>query len=82
MTIKRSYPFLYKHSLDEDVTSQTKGDIHKLLVAIISTYKYDGDEFDESVAHSEANILHQTIESKVFIHYKIIRILRTRSNNV
>ncbi|KAF1882054.1 hypothetical protein Lal_00038697 [Lupinus albus] len=61
------YQFLYKHSIEED-----------LLVAIISTYRYDGDEFDESVK-SEANILHQAIENKVFSHNEIIRILSTRS---
>lgn len=28
--IKRSYQFLYKHSLEEDVASQTIGDIRKV----------------------------------------------------
>ncbi|CAL0300997.1 unnamed protein product [Lupinus luteus] len=79
VAIKGSYQFLYKHSLDEDVASKTNFDIRKLLVAIISAYRYDGDEFDESVAHSEANILHHAIENKVFNHDEIIRILSTRS---
>ncbi|KAE9594866.1 hypothetical protein Lal_00013289 [Lupinus albus] len=79
VAIKGSYQFLYKHSLDEDVAFKTNGDIRKLLVALISAYRYDGDEFDENVAHSEANILHQAIENKVFSHDEIIRILSTRS---
>ncbi|KAK7246205.1 hypothetical protein RIF29_41065 [Crotalaria pallida] len=79
VAMKRSYHLLYKHSLEEDVASKTKGDIRKLLVAIISTYRYDGDEFDESMANSEANILRQAIESKAFNDDEIIRILSTRS---
>jgi len=51
----------------------------QLLVAVISTYKYDGDEFDENVAHSEATILHQLIEKKAFNDDEIVRILSTRS---
>ncbi|OIV95965.1 hypothetical protein TanjilG_27069 [Lupinus angustifolius] len=79
LAIKGSYQFLYKHSLDEDLASKTNSDIRKLLVAIVSAYRYDGDEFDESVAHSEANILHHAIQNKVFNHDEIIRILSTRS---
>ncbi|WJX23295.1 hypothetical protein P8452_12515 [Trifolium repens] len=79
LAIKRSYQSLYKHCLEEDVASQTIGDVRKLLVAVISTYKYDGEEFDENVAHSEANILHQLIEKKAFNDDEMIRILSTRS---
>ncbi|XP_012569807.3 annexin D8-like [Cicer arietinum] len=77
--VKRSYHSLYKHCLEEDVASQTSGDIRKLLVAVISTYRYGGDEFDENVAHSEANILHQLVEKKAFNDDEMIRILSTRS---
>ncbi|XP_061370450.1 annexin D8 [Gastrolobium bilobum] len=79
LSVKRSYQFLYKHCLEEDVASQTNGDIRKLLVAVISIYRYEGDEFDESMAHSEANILNQVIEKKAFNDDEIIRILSTRS---
>ncbi|XP_057433326.1 annexin D8-like isoform X2 [Lotus japonicus] len=79
LAVKRSYQLLYKHCLEEDVTSQTIGDIRKLLVAVISTYRYEGDEFDENVANSEANMLHQLIEKKAFNDDEIIRIFSTRS---
>ncbi|XP_027339454.1 annexin D8-like [Abrus precatorius] len=79
LAVKRSYQFLYKHCLEEDVASTTIGDIRRLLAAVISTYRYDGDEFDESMAHSEANIVHQIIEKKAFNDDEIIRILSTRS---
>ncbi|KAL1320677.1 hypothetical protein HN51_065366 [Arachis hypogaea] len=79
LAIKRSYQFLYKHSLEEDVASHTFGDIRRLLVAIVSTYRYEGHVLDESVAISEANIIHQIIEKKDFSNDEIIRILSTRS---
>lgn len=51
----------------------------QLLVVVTSAYRYDGDEFDENLAHLEANILHQVIENKAFNDDEIIRILCTRS---
>ncbi|KAK7412852.1 hypothetical protein VNO78_04530 [Psophocarpus tetragonolobus] len=77
--VKLSYQLLYKHCLEEDVASKTIGNIRRLLVAVVSTYRYDGDEFDESLAHLEADILHQVIEKKAFNDDEIIRILCTRS---
>ncbi|KAK7303622.1 hypothetical protein RJT34_14532 [Clitoria ternatea] len=79
LAIKRSYKSLYKHCLEEDVASKTYGDIRRLLVGVISTYRYEGEEIDEGMAHSEANILHQIIEKRAFNDDEIIRILSTRS---
>ncbi|KAG5005879.1 hypothetical protein JHK82_023859 [Glycine max] len=79
LAAKRSYQFQYKHCLEEDVASKTIGDFRRLLVVVTSAYRYDGDEFDENLAHSEANILHQVIENKAFNNDEIIRILCTRS---
>ncbi|KAL2341602.1 hypothetical protein Fmac_009542 [Flemingia macrophylla] len=79
LVVKRSYQYLYKHSLEEDVASKTTGDIRRLLVAVISTYRYDGDESDETLAHLEANVLHTVIEKKAFNDDEMLRILCTRS---
>ncbi|KAL4380841.1 hypothetical protein S245_012176 [Arachis hypogaea] len=79
LAIKRSCQFLYKHSLEEDVASHTFGDIRRLLVAIVSTYRYEGHVIDESGGILEANIIHQIIEKKDFSNDEIIRILSTRS---
>jgi len=51
----------------------------QLLVAVVSTHRYEGEEFDESLAHLEASILHQAIEKDAFNDDEIIRILSTRS---
>ncbi|MBA0622616.1 hypothetical protein Godav_008142 [Gossypium davidsonii] len=79
LAVKRAYKFRYKHSLEEDLASSTTADIRKLLVGVTSAYRYEGDEFDETVAQSEASTLHQEIHGKAFNNEEVIRILSTRS---
>ncbi|CAK7330571.1 unnamed protein product [Dovyalis caffra] len=79
LAVKRAYRFRYKHSLEEDVAFHTKGDIRKVLVALVSAYRYDGHEIDEDVAISEAGLLHDDIYGKAFSHEELIRVLTTRS---
>ncbi|KAF5204397.1 Annexin-like protein rj4 [Thalictrum thalictroides] len=77
--VKRAYQNRYKYSLEEDVASHSSGDLRKILVALVSTHRYDGSEVNASLASSEANILHDAIKQKVFNHEDVIRILGTRS---
>ncbi|KAK1277666.1 hypothetical protein QJS04_geneDACA016580 [Acorus gramineus] len=79
LAVKQAYHARFKRSLEEDVASHTTGDFRKLLVALVSTYKYDGAEIDTKLASSEAKILHNAIVEKAFNHDEIIRILSTRS---
>lgn len=51
----------------------------QLLVAVVSSFRYDGDEVNERLAYSEANILHGEIELNSPYHEEMIRILSTRS---
>ncbi|KAJ9699177.1 hypothetical protein PVL29_007997 [Vitis rotundifolia] len=79
LAVKRTYQFLYKRSLEEDVASHTTGDMRRLLIAVVSVYRYEGEEIDEGVAHSEANILGDEIQGGALKGEEIIRILSTRS---
>ncbi|KAI4297266.1 hypothetical protein L6164_037160 [Bauhinia variegata] len=79
LAVRRSYRFLFKHSLEEDVALKTNGPIRNLLVAIVSTYRYEGNEWDKGAAQSEASVFHEQIGKKAFDHEEIIRILGTRS---
>ncbi|TYH50794.1 hypothetical protein ES332_D10G230100v1 [Gossypium tomentosum] len=79
LAVRRAYQARYKHSLEEDVAAHTKGDTRKLLVALVSAFRFDGEEIDTRVANSEAKILHETVKDKEFNHEEIIRILSTRS---
>ncbi|XXG52812.1 hypothetical protein AAC387_Pa03g1029 [Persea americana] len=79
LAVKKVYQSCYKHSLEEDVTVRFTGDIRKLLVALVGTYRYDGGEIDTRLAHAEAKTLHDAINEKAFGHEEVIRILTTRS---
>lgn len=52
----------------------------QLLVAMVSAYKYDGEEIDETLAQSEASILHDEILGEAIDHEETIRVLSTRSS--
>ncbi|KAK8942287.1 hypothetical protein KSP40_PGU011170 [Platanthera guangdongensis] len=79
LVVKKAYQHRFKRSLEEDVASNTSGDLRKLLVGLVSTYRYDGEEVDNSLASSEANILHDAIKKREFSHDEVIRIFTTRS---
>ncbi|KAG1365455.1 putative Annexin-like protein RJ4 [Cocos nucifera] len=79
LVVKQAYHDRYKHSLEEDVASKTIGDFRKLLFALVSTYRYDGEEIDTGLAKSEAKILHDVVEQNIFNDEEVIRILSTRS---
>ncbi|XP_010926280.1 annexin Gh1 [Elaeis guineensis] len=77
--VRRAYRGRFKRSLEEDVAVHTNGDFRKLLVPLVSSYRYEGPEVNASLAKSEAKILHEKIEEKAYGHEEIIRILTTRS---
>ncbi|KAH7536646.1 hypothetical protein FEM48_Zijuj03G0006600 [Ziziphus jujuba var. spinosa] len=80
LEVRKAYQNRYKHSLEEDVAAHTKGDLRKLLVGLVSSYRYDGEEIDNrKLGHSEAEILHEAIKEKAFNSDEVIRILTTRS---
>ncbi|XP_052193076.1 annexin-like protein RJ4 [Diospyros lotus] len=79
LSVKRAYQARYKHSLEEDLAAHTSDDLRKLLVALVGTYRYEGDEINARLANSEATVLHNAIKEKVLNHEEIIRIVSTRS---
>ncbi|PKI77179.1 annexin D8 [Punica granatum] len=77
--VRRAYRFRYKQSLEEDIACHTTDTLRKILVALVSAYRYDGDEINEEMAESEARILHDEIHGNNPVHEETIRILSTRS---
>ncbi|KAM6554496.1 hypothetical protein CsatB_015258 [Cannabis sativa] len=77
--VRENYHARFHKSLEEDVAYHTAGDFRKLLVPLVSAYRYDGAEVNMTLAHSEAKILHEKISEKAYNHEEIIRILTTRS---
>nr|BAJ34273.1 unnamed protein product [Eutrema halophilum] len=62
---RQAYHARYKKALEEDVAHHTTGDFRKLLVPLVTSYRYEGDEVN--------------IKDKHYNDEEIIRILSTRS---
>ncbi|XP_065875766.1 annexin D2 [Euphorbia lathyris] len=77
--VRQAYHTLYKKSLEEDVAYHTTGDYRKLLVPLVTAYRYHGEEVNMTLAKSEAKILNQKISDKAYADDEIVRILTTRS---
>ncbi|XP_073010803.1 annexin Gh1 [Typha latifolia] len=77
--VRQAYHARFKRSLEEDVAAHTSGDFRKLLVPLVSSYRYEGGEVNVSLAKSEAKVLHENISDKAYDHEELIRILTTRS---
>jgi hypothetical protein len=76
---RQAYHARFKKSLEEDVAHHTTGDFRKLLVPLVSSYRYEGDEVNMTLAKTEAKILHENISKKAYSDEDLIRILATRS---
>jgi hypothetical protein len=51
----------------------------QLLVPLVSSFRYEGDEVNMILAKSEAKILREKISEKAYNDEELIRILTTRS---
>ncbi|KAH1064405.1 hypothetical protein J1N35_029392 [Gossypium stocksii] len=80
---RKAYHSLFHHSIEEHLVTHIKGPERKLLVALVSAYRYEGPGVNEDVAKSEAQILYEAInngdKNKFLDHEDAIMILATRS---
>lgn len=79
LAARQAYHTRFKKSLEEDVAYHTTGEFRKLLLPLVSSYRYEGDEVNMTLAKSEAKILHQKISEKAYSDDDLIRILASRS---
>lgn len=80
---RRAYHSIFDRSIEEDVAYNTDGVERKLLVALVSAYRYEGKKVHEDVAKSEAKILSAAIKNAAkknpMEDEDVVRILSTRS---
>nr|AAC97493.1 annexin p35 [Solanum lycopersicum] len=76
---RQAYHAPYKKSLEEDVAYHTVGDFRKLLVPLITAFRYEGDEVNMTLARKGSKYLHEKISDKAYHDEEIIRIISTRS---
>ncbi|KAI4323525.1 hypothetical protein L6164_023122 [Bauhinia variegata] len=76
--IRNAYEELYQEDLIKRLESELSGHF-ELLVGLVSSFRYDGDEISAGLAETEADILHDALRDKKENHEEVIRILTTRS---
>ncbi|KAJ4834984.1 hypothetical protein Tsubulata_019271 [Turnera subulata] len=80
---RKAYHSLFDHSIEEDVATHFHGRERKLLVALVSAYRYEGPKVKDDTAKSEAKILANAIkhgnEKNPVEDEEVVRILTTRS---
>ncbi|KAK7314223.1 hypothetical protein VNO77_39436 [Canavalia gladiata] len=79
LAVRRAYLHRYKRSLEEDVAAHTSGHLRQLLVGLVTSYRYVGDEINPKLAQTEAEILHEAVKEKKGSQEEAIRVLTTRS---
>ncbi|CAF1700604.1 hypothetical protein Bca4012_002226 [Brassica carinata] len=79
---RKAYHSLFDQSMEEDIASHVHGSQRKLLVGLVSAYRYEGKEVKESSAKSDAKILAEAVASSgegAIENDEVVRILSTRS---
>ncbi|XP_043705995.1 annexin D3-like [Telopea speciosissima] len=80
MAVRQAYCSSFDCSLEEHITSTvTLLPLRKLLLGLVSSYRYDRELVDANIADSEASVLHDAIEKKQLDHDDVIWILSTRN---
>lgn len=54
-------------------------DVGQVLVSLVSSYRYDKEVVDSSIANTEAAKLHEAIQAKKLHDDELLRILSTRN---
>ncbi|XP_040991257.1 annexin D3 isoform X1 [Juglans microcarpa x Juglans regia] len=79
MAVRQAYCALFDCSLEEDIASTVDMPLGKLLASLVSSYRYDKEVVDMSVARSEAATLHEAIKAKQLDCDQVAWILCTRN---
>ncbi|XP_047946628.1 annexin D4 [Salvia hispanica] len=79
---RKAYHSLFNHSVEEDVAFHLHTPHKKLLVALLSSYRYEGPKVNDEIAKIEAKAISEAIRasgSSALENDDVIRILSTRS---
>ncbi|KAJ4804796.1 Annexin [Rhynchospora pubera] len=83
MAVRKAYSTLYSRSLEEEIafTSAFKEPLREFLVQLVTSYRYNGDNADESSAQSEAAILYNGIQANHLLQDQVMRMISLRSKS-
>ncbi|KAL5547258.1 hypothetical protein UlMin_006945 [Ulmus minor] len=77
MAVRQAYCSLFSCSFEEDIASTIPQPLRKLLVGLVSSYRYDKEVVDKVLAESEASQLHEAFKTKQLDHDHVVWILST-----
>ncbi|KAK4476647.1 hypothetical protein RD792_015807 [Penstemon davidsonii] len=79
---RKAYHSLFHHSIEEDISFHLHTAQNKLLLAVLSSYRYEGPKVNQEIAKSEAKTISNAIikgKRDLIEEEDIVRILSTRS---
>ncbi|KAJ4972053.1 hypothetical protein NE237_005152 [Protea cynaroides] len=79
MAVRQAYCSLFHCSLEEDITANVTLPLRKLLLGLVSSYRYERELVDTNLADSEAALLYDAIKKKYLDHDDVVWILSTRN---
>ncbi|KAL0397620.1 UNVERIFIED_CONTAM: Annexin D3 [Sesamum calycinum] len=79
VAVRQAYCSLFNCSLEEDIISNVSPPVQKILVSLVSSYRYDKELVDYDIANEEAAILRKPIEAKKLDDDEVVRVLSTRN---
>ncbi|KAG4384025.1 hypothetical protein JHK82_036768 [Glycine max] len=79
VAVRQAYCSLFDCSLEEDIIASVAPPLRKLLVSLVSSFRYDKVAVNLEVAKEEASKLHEAINCKQLEDDHIIWILSTRN---
>ncbi|KAG4977495.1 hypothetical protein JHK86_036969 [Glycine max] len=79
VAVRQAYCSLFDCSLEEDIIASVAPPLKKLLVSLVSSFRYDKVAVNLEVAKEEASKLHEAINCKQLEDDHIIWILSTRN---
>ncbi|XP_039044659.1 annexin D5-like [Hibiscus syriacus] len=77
--LKRAYHTNVGNNLEDDVEEVLSGDHKKLMVALLTTSRYEGPEYDEVEVEKDAKALHYALEDSSLTAKTFIQVFSERS---
>ncbi|XP_022764396.1 annexin D3-like [Durio zibethinus] len=81
VAVRQAYCSLFDCSLEEDIIASVSAPLKKILLGLVTSYRYDKEVMDMDVANLEADRLHEAIKTKELVHDDVVYILSTRNFN-
>ncbi|XP_015084268.1 annexin D3-like isoform X1 [Solanum pennellii] len=79
VAVRQTYRGLFNCSLEEDIAANVPMPVQKVLIGLVSSYRYDKELVDPSIANKESAILRETIRTKQLDSDNFLLILSTRN---